>query len=162
MKNLEDVLRDESPYVLNTTSSTHLNNIVKALQKLQRAGADCTREDFIIDIGGSTPKIGHGFCPCITKTRAGNMAFYSVKRYRRLSVDDMLKLQGFDPRDFAGWQKIVSTRQMGMMVGNAMTLSIMERLMRQICLAMGYSVKSDGWIAQDCNVERDVCYHLCI
>ena len=63
-----------------------------------------------------------------------------------LSVDDLLSLQGFDPAYFDGWQYVVSARQMGMMAGNAMTLSIMERFMAKF-LAMGFSVKSDRWSA---------------
>ena len=89
------------------------------------------QDDIIVDIGGKMPHIACGICPCITKTRASDRAFYSTKRNRMLSVDDLLSLQGFDPSYFDGWQYVVSARQMGMMTGNAMALSIMERLMRQ-------------------------------
>ena len=101
--------------------------------------------DAIIDIGGSKGQPMFDCCPCLTKCRAADQAFWSVKRRRVLSVPEMMRLQGANPEYFLGWEEAISWRAMGGIVGNAMTQSIVERLLREIFLSLGVPVKPDRW-----------------
>ena len=144
MKTLKQVLPMGTPSNnMQLSSHTFLQNIAKSLEALKRAKHDIVSEDFIIDVGGSEPHASLDISPCITRTRAGARGYYSTLRNRMLTIDDMMILQGYDPEEFRGWSQVVSPRQMGMMLGNAMTRSVMERLVRAVFLAMGFNVKKD-------------------
>ena len=52
-----------------------------------------------------------------------------------------MRLQGADPNKFHGWEAVVTKRQMGTMIGNAMTQTIVEMLMRAILVSWGQRVR---------------------
>ena len=84
-------------------------------------------------------------CPCLTKTRAADHTFWSVKRGRVLNVHEMMRLQGAEPAYFQSWDSLVSARQMGGIIGNTMAQPIVGRMMRNIFTSMGILVKADRW-----------------
>eukprot|EP00959_Pyramimonas_sp_CCMP1952_P471183 9497993-Pyramimonas_sp.AAC.1 len=77
--NLSDVLDDAS------------------MLKMAEAGLDPTTSDAIINIGGTKPEYMVERCPCLTRTRCADLAFYSTKRLRTLTVNEMMALQGVKP-----------------------------------------------------------------
>ena len=62
-------------------------NIAAAIQKVftmaARDGVDPTHYNMIVDTGGSTANIGLDKCPCITRSRAGAHAYWSLNHGRR-------------------------------------------------------------------------------
>ena len=62
-----------------------------------------------------------------------------------LDCNEMMGLQGIEPSFFHGWEKILSERKMGMIIGNAMSLSIVERIMHNGLQSLGFKVKADRW-----------------
>ena len=128
-------------------SKTKQKNVLRALTKLvEQSGAAWQEADVIVDIGGGFPIIhtmAREVCPCLTAARAGDEAFWSVKRGRVLNIAEMMRLQGVNPGYFQGWEDLVSPRSMGIMLGSAMTQSIVERVMRSIFISMGLPVKAD-------------------
>lgn len=96
----------------------------------------CTRH-CIVDVGSGRGKATYmiDMCPTITKSRGGSCGFYDTKRSTRLSVQELLRLQGTDPAmfDFS----CVSRAQLGGMAGNAMTVSVVRALLRQLLPAAG-------------------------
>ena len=56
--------------------------------------------------------------PTLTATRCSSHGYWSTKRFRRLSIPEMMRLQGADFVTLHGWEEVISERQMGEIVGN--------------------------------------------
>ena len=116
------------------------------MEKLMAEGLAPSDVDAIIDIGGSHVSIMKGKCPCLTRTRCADRAYFSSKRTRCLTINDMLRLQGHEPALWADWERVVTPRVMGGVIGNAMSQAVMERLLRNVCIALGIPVlPNDRW-----------------
>ena len=74
-------------------------------------------------------------CPCITRTRGGT-GFYLPSRGRRLTLGERLRLQGL-PLVYLQHRQGISKRQLGMMIGNAMSGNVLEELLSQRLPACG-------------------------
>ena len=74
-----------------------------------------------------------------------------MHRGRRLSIRELLRLQGF-PEPGHGLNVVVSDRQLGEMVGDAMNVTVMARLVQQLLA----SVKTAHHEWED---PRDVVAH---
>ena len=109
---------------------TAARNIVAALQHVKALalseGCEPTKYAVIVDIGGSKPSWGVGHCPCITATRASSKAFWSLQHGRRLTISEMLRLQGFDPTKVV---RVGKDSAMGSRIGNSFTLTVLSRVM---------------------------------
>ncbi|CAK0850134.1 unnamed protein product, partial [Prorocentrum cordatum] len=73
--------------------------------------------------------------------RDQDQAYFSSQQFRTFTIADMMRLQGVDENMFAGWDEILSPRQMGSLIGNAMCQSIVERVLRGIYLSLGVPCK---------------------
>lgn len=140
---LSEVLCGRTSNFPPTTTKTKLKNILDCTIKLHESGEEDA--DWIVDAGKSSPSMMKHQCPCLTASHAGDLAFWSTKRCRFLDIADMLSLQGSTIKDFVGWESVVSQRQMGMMIGNAMSQNVLERVMRCAILSAGGSVREDAW-----------------
>merc|ERR1711956_14958 len=70
--------------------------------------------------------------PCITCSRAAG--HWVTSRGRRLTKDEMMRLQGIRSGKFA---KAVPERQLGIQIGNAMSVNVLERLFVRALPAAG-------------------------
>eukprot|EP00969_Alexandrium_andersonii_P242007 10688472-Alexandrium_andersonii.AAC.1 len=79
------------------TAGTFNKNLQVALATIKEAGLDPTEHDFIINIGGATPKPPTMFnkCPCVTSTRATQRAYWATAFRRRLSMSELMRVQGY-------------------------------------------------------------------
>ena len=102
------------------------------------------QKDNVADIGGSKPHVMFGTSPCLTRCRSGSRGYYSIKKQRFLSINDMCRLQGVPAKHIAGWRRAVSTRQMGQVIGNAIPTCLIERVLFAILASMGRPVE-DRW-----------------
>ena len=69
--------------------------------KIMAAGSPAgvlTADEWIIDMAGRTPSAMRNKCPCITNAHAGGSGYYSTRRRRRLTLPELMRLQGIDPR----------------------------------------------------------------
>ena len=129
---------------------TNLKNIQMAMQQ-RCSGSDESAmltllgQECVLDMGGTMPHVMLDVCPCITRARGGQLGFWSYKRVRRLSIPDLMRLQGVSPGRFSGWQQQASRFQMGGIIGNAIPLNLMERLLRAILNTMGMNCGPDRW-----------------
>ena len=143
VKPLNEILNDkvgdvETLFQLHETAQ---NNILKVIGKMDMKNSG----DIILDAGGSAAHWMTGKSPCLTASRAGARNYFSVARCRMLDCNEMMGLQGIEPSFFQGWEKILSERKMGMIIGNAMSLSIVERIMHNGMKSLGFKVKADRW-----------------
>jgi site-specific DNA-cytosine methylase len=112
-------------------SATNHRNIDVAVAKAKAAGLDPTSVDIIVDIGCSASRTNmmHDLCPAITKSRAAGRDFWLMSAGRRLTVGELLRLQGFTAADLN--LEGVSERQVGEMVGNAMSVPVLSAVLRE-------------------------------
>ena len=89
-----------------------------------------------IDAGNArAPIYGHGKCPAITHSRGSSYNYIDSVTLKYLSYDTLVRLQGSDPRryDFS----MLSNSKIGSLAGNAMTVSVMRKLLPGVLRAIG-------------------------
>jgi len=63
---------------------------------------DAESYDVIVDTGGSKLNMGIGYAPCLTASRCQARAFVDLRTARRLSLSELLRLQGFTNEEMVG------------------------------------------------------------
>ena len=124
------------------TSWTALRNISTCIDDIIEGGGN-VNQMWVIDV---TPSETFGKCytlektPTITKTRANFQGFFLSKYMRMTTTDELKRLQGFP----ASLPKFHATdNQLRYMLGNAMTLPVLARVMRMVLGAAGFINTAD-------------------
>ena len=88
--------------------------------KIMSSGKDPFERDYIADIGTGRPEPSFmlDIAPTLTATSCASRRYWSTKRFRRLSIPEMMRLQGADFVTLHGWEEVISARRMGEIVGN--------------------------------------------
>ena len=110
------------------------NRLLSYLDKLRARGDTPDVDTWIINIFGLHPHGMNAQSPCLTRSRAGAGGHWVSSRSRLLTVAERLALQGMRAdvcRDG------ISNRQMGLMIGNAMSVNVLERLLVRLLPAVG-------------------------
>jgi len=81
-----------------------------------------------------------GYTPCLTAARGAQGGFWLLGRHRMMSVEELLRLQGFDPLETEIAQT-VSARQAGSLLGNAFTLTVVGRVLVNALRSHGLAVE---------------------
>ena len=127
---------------LHKTAQANILAAIKAKGTLQALSGKTS--DVIVDTGSSVPKWRVDCAPCLTATRAGARAFFSLRHLRHLDCDDMMRLQGVSPKQhFPKWQSVLSDHQMGKIIGNSITLPLLQALMHAGFKSMGFKLLKD-------------------
>ena len=95
------------------------------LGMLHARGYSTHTDTWIINVFGRSSHGMRGRSPCLTRSMAGAGGQWVSSRSRLLTVEKMLVLQGMPP-DVR--REGISSRQMGLMIGNAMPVNVLERL----------------------------------
>jgi hypothetical protein len=76
--------------------------------------------------------------PCLTTSRCrSGSAMWLLGYGRRLTLAEMMRLQGIDPALACSTQ--VPNSHVGAMVGNAVTVTVVERLLRRLLVTCGFA-----------------------
>ena len=158
--NLKQIIGSSSPgsnvLPICPSSKTGKNNVVKALQEMSSdyPDIDLEKQIVVIDVGCSLQYSQWNVdeFPTITAGRAKGCGWWLLPHRRHVSMEEMYLLQGFDPTRVmdAAQRAGVKKTALGMMVGNAMTLSILERLLPSALCRIGIlpsKVVKDRWSA---------------
>ena len=139
IQRLTDILSPDvgDPSIIDTLNMTKRYNLEHLFREFV-PGAD-----IIAELGASYPKKREGASPCLTATRTGDGAYWSLLRCRPLRMQELMALQGFRESDLPSWRNHMSERQMGTLLGNAMTLTVMTRVMRSVLGSLGWKVVDD-------------------
>lgn len=135
---------------LSTMSRTALRNLDAALAEIKRARpqADLRKCPVVVDLANSRSFgcIYTWNClPTITKSHAAANAYWLVHRSRTLSTRELLRAQGFDPdRVVLPTTEKVSPRTVPEMVGNAFTVTVIERLLAVLLPAIGFQMPASS------------------
>ena len=108
-----------------------------AFSQIENARLDRRNNDdvIVVDIDAAKVNWMYGVSPCLTRTRAA-VGFYLPARGRRMTLAERFRLQGI-PLRVLQYRQGISDRQLGMMVGNALSLNVLERLLVRILRACG-------------------------
>ena len=112
-------------------SATNLRNINTAVKQVKDAGMDPRSVNISVDIGCGVSRFNmmHNLCPAITKTRAASRDFWRMSAARRLTMNELLRLQGLAAQDVD--LDGLSERQVGEMVGNAMSVPVLSAVLQE-------------------------------
>ena len=122
-------------------SSTARKNLIQFQDFLDKNPAK-QDSDFIVDTGGSSATWMEDKCPCLTATRCkGKHCYWWHQGQRFLTPTDFFLLQGvwpgaYKPGDVEELQRFPQ-RVLGHMIGNAMSVCVVRRLVRCIFQARG-------------------------
>ena len=100
---------------------------------------DIMKLDMVVDIG-CTPQFRAykvGTFPTITAKRAASLDFWLVSQQRRVSLDELSLLQGFETDSFDIGGARVSEKRFGHMLGNGMGLTIVEEVVKSLLTYIG-------------------------
>ena len=108
-------------------------NVIEAIRMIRKNGHDETRATYIANIDGSKVHIMHNMSPCLTAKRMADGGHWIVSRGRRMTLQEGMRLQGIPPSRI----KIgsVRRRRVAHMVGNGMSLPVLQAIFRQISKA---------------------------
>ena len=116
------------------TAKTLSNNlrraVIKVLELAQRENKDPLDYDAIVDTGGSRLGIGFEDCPCICHGRGSSLAIWNLNRWRPLTTMELLRYQGYNTAKLPFSCDGISRNQMGGLLGNSMTVTVVARVMR--------------------------------
>jgi DNA-cytosine methyltransferase len=127
-------------------SKTARRNVEHTLEKLTLGGERPLLKTFVIDHGSSARRCGvmEDKVMCITKSRP--KGHWITSRGRTMNLDEMLRCQGME-RCFT---QLTTDRQLGIMIGNAMSQNVLERLLIRVLPAAGLALGRplvDRWAA---------------
>ena len=120
--------------LLGKTSS---QNLLTTFKKLRAQNMVPRQTDAVADIGASSrfSSLQVGKCPTITAGRAKSAGYYATKLQRRLSLKELMRLQGCNPSRLN--TSVISDTQLGAIIGNAMSINVMEAVIAQMMTAIG-------------------------
>ena len=116
---------------------TTFDNLQSTFKKLKKMKLVPSQTDCILDLGASsrfaTFKIN--MAPTLTASRCASQMYYSTKQMRKLSLSELMRLQGCDPKRFntSGLTKT----QLGSIIGNAMSVNVMEAVIEKAIKTIG-------------------------
>ena len=132
---LPDYNRRKQPCGRNKTYRT---NLAKAFELVRRRAQFEAKEPsefcVVVDLAGSTVQMGWQTSPCLTKSHAGALAYWSIQHDRFLTTKELCRLQCVDIAKL----NMTSTtdRQLGAMLGNGFTASMIARIVGRAIQAM--------------------------
>ena len=127
-----------------TVLRNYAQGLLKAKLLRKKHGANVVH-DFVCDLSASPTRFNmmDGCCPCATKSRASTSSFYSISRKRYLDNDDFLALQGV-PKSRLVVPPHLSSAQFGGMVGNAMDVRLLARILSRLLKVLPPKVQASG------------------
>jgi len=142
-----DIWQAEHSFLAACTAGNR-RRLLEAFSQIEAAGLDRHSEDdvIVVDLDGSKVHWMRGISPCLTRSRAA-VGFYLPSRGRRMTLVERLRLQGI-PLGVLQCRQGISDRQLGMMVGNALSLNVLERLLVRVLHGCGLRRSlRDWWVA---------------
>ena len=118
---------------------TEMRNLLRMETQFEELGKDPAQYHIIVDVAASPSRaqLAVGMCPTITKHRGGLRGFYITSLNRRLSVSEMIRLQGASPERFMAALDDIGHKAMGEICGNAMSPPVLTRILQSLLPSVG-------------------------
>jgi site-specific DNA-cytosine methylase len=131
---LSTVLEDDVRARGRGVTQKHADKMVKiVLGLLEQKGMH--NACVAVDCDSSHPHYMLECSPCITATRGANGGHYLTSKNRRMTTNEMLRLQGMRPKLVD--KSILSSRQLGEAIGNAMTQTVLQKIFLRLLPSVG-------------------------
>ena len=124
-----------------STQTTARTNLLAGLKAIQKQKLNPRKEPCILDIDSTNMNWRHDESLCLTRSRGSSGGYYVSNRGRRLTTNEQCRLQAYDPNRIIA--TCISQRQLCMAIGNAMTVSVVERIFARALPAAGLA-STDG------------------
>ena len=109
----------------------NLHHALVEIIGVARADGRCPSSyNVIVDTASSKLNMGIGYSPCLTASRGAGRAFVDLQTAKKLSLSEMLRLQGFTTEEMAGMNFVGARSSIGHMAGNAFTKTVIMRIVR--------------------------------
>ena len=142
-----ELLLDASGTPSTEAGTTVRSNISNAHKRILEAGHDPNLHSYIVDCDASTAKSRSmlDVSPCITRSRY--KGHWIMNQNRRMTKQEMFRLQGMDPTAFS---VAISDNSLGHQIGNAMSVNVIERVLLRALqaatkLKSGVTLGHDRW-----------------
>ncbi len=124
-KRIEPVVCTAMPIKTQTVARRNYSTAFKQVCELLRINP--LTSNIVADIDGSQgPHWMQGVVPCLTRARCGASSHWVMSRGRRLNLMEMLRLMGIQSSEVN--LRCVTANQLGRMIGNSMSVNVLERL----------------------------------
>jgi site-specific DNA-cytosine methylase len=119
----------------------------KACKGAVAAGVDPSKVPVAIDIDCSERYSTYGIniAKTLTRTRGGSGGPWVSSRGRRSSVNEMLKMQGFDPLEVPWKAAGLSKPQIGQLLGNAVPVPMIGKVLAEAMYSAGLVATKPVW-----------------
>lgn len=113
-------------------------NVALAYEKIKENNGDPESQCWVVDCGASIKFLSYrqDETPCLLRSRCGATSYWCSSLGRYLTTEDRMELQGF----------VCSRRApdtaMNRMLGNSMSVNVVQSLLLQACWAMGFGQAS--------------------
>ena len=108
-----------------------------AMNEMRSMKVNPSKVPVAIDCDGITGRWVVDHVPCLTATRAASGGFWITCKGSKLSVREMMRLQGMRPHTVDIITPGLSDSKIGHMIGNAFTQSVVERILYNMIEAAG-------------------------
>ena len=119
------------------SQGTARSNFITAFRQIAESlRMDPLQSDAVIDLDSSTGRGPHwmdGVVPCLTRARSGREAHWLINRGRRMHVLESAPVMGIQSSRIV--PGAVTPNQLGRLLGNGMSVHVLERLFRRILSA---------------------------
>ena len=136
-KNSAAALRTSFPPASQKTAQ---GNFLQTIKELMENGYQPFDVDVISDLDSTNVHWMEDVSPCLTSARAAAGGFWVTSRGRRFEWDEMMLLNAYPPKRI---QPNISERQLMKMVGNGMSVNVLERLFYRLLPAAQLSKQSE-------------------
>ena len=107
----------------------------QGFRKIRERGGDPLKEHWVINIGASSVQFQQDRVPCITRGVGGGRRLYLSWLGRRLSVREMVRLQGADADRIL--ESGLSEPQIGQVAGNAVPAILLALVIQRLFQSAG-------------------------
>ena len=119
-------------------------NLDRAFKQIREYGLDPLNDSIAIDADADPNKLTWSSInlPCLTRSRYRGHWLSNLQR--RTTLQEMMRFQGIKPGSF---QQTCSDPEMGRLLGNSMSLNVVERILHKLFITVGIlpKYKLDRW-----------------
>lgn len=110
-------------------------NVMMAYERIRAAGGNPDQECWVVDCGRTQRFLSfrRDECPCLIHGRPGARSYWCSSLGRYLTTEDRMALQGFH----CGPER-PGDASMNQLLGNAMSVNVVEAVLVQAAWALGY------------------------
>ena len=112
-------------------------NLQVSYDRARRQGIEPLKKPVIVDLWSTNPNWSATRSPCLTAGRAKGGGHWISTLGRTMTSEEMMRLQGVDPRRVMRHAKTVSKATLNQVIGNAISVPILERVLEALFFSAG-------------------------